>query len=85
MERHKMTGTQDNLIINCSPSQKLVYLVISQEGALTTSEITHRTLLPKETVQYAVTELCEEGLIEQTYDFSDIRNRKYRLPDEERV
>ena len=64
-------------LVNLSPSAKYTDDVLQREGTLTQDELAEQTLLPKRTVQYALDNLLEKGLVEQAVDASDARRREY--------
>ncbi|WP_423746518.1 ArsR family transcriptional regulator [Haladaptatus sp. SPP-AMP-3] len=79
-----MEWPKEELVIDCSPSEKLVYLTIIQEEEADTTELAEKTLLSERTVRYATQGLRSLGVVEQVYVLGDARRRKYRLADEEK-
>lgn len=79
-----MEWPKKEIIVDCSPSEKLVYLTVIQEQEVDTTELAEQTLLCERTVRYATKGLRSLGVIEQVYVLGDARRRKYRLADKEK-
>lgn len=72
--------TDTNVAVsNLAPSAKLVALVLLRHPDSSTTEIADRSLLPKRTVRYAITQLEKEGLVEASHSLADTRIRLYSL------
>lgn len=64
-------------LVELSPSAKYVFSTLEHHGTCSQAELAEETLLPKRTVQYALNQLDEEGLVEKRIDASDARYREY--------
>jgi len=68
-------------ITNKSPSAKLVYFVLKQQGPQTQKQLIEETLLAPRTVRYALTDLCDNGLVTESVYLPDARQSLYRLSE----
>lgn len=72
-------------ISDLAPSAKLVYKVLKNNGELTQKQITEKSLLPSETVRFALRELESADIVEDDIYFADARQRLYRLKESNSV
>lgn len=77
-----MTDQPPESLYDLSPSAKLVYKVLAEEGQLTQSQLASHTLLAPRTVRYALNKLKETGIVEEAVNFKDARKRLYSLTTE---
>ena len=55
----------------------MIYSVIKSNGTISYSQLLEKTDIPKRTLSYALQKLKEKGLIIETPNFLDMRNKKY--------
>ncbi|MDS0220870.1 MarR family winged helix-turn-helix transcriptional regulator [Haloarcula sp. S1AR25-5A] len=67
-------------VADCSPSAKLVYLVLSEDAPMTHAQLRSRTALSSTTLRSALDPLEEIGLVE-TRPAEDARSRVYVLAE----
>ncbi|MCK5593766.1 MAG: helix-turn-helix transcriptional regulator, partial [Candidatus Aenigmarchaeota archaeon] len=58
-------------------SGRMIYSVIKSNGTISYSQLLEKTDIPKRTLSYALQKLKEKGLIVETPNFLDMRNKKY--------
>ncbi|GAA0663780.1 helix-turn-helix transcriptional regulator [Natronoarchaeum mannanilyticum] len=75
--------TDREVLSECPPSAKLVYKVLEHDGELTQQELAEATMLSPRTVRHALSDLDEEGLIDQRVYLADARQKIYSLQDAE--
>lgn len=73
------TPEQPAALMDLPPSAKLVYTVLVHEGELTQQELTEEAYLSARTARYALKRLAAIDVIEKDIDFSDARQRRYRV------
>lgn len=79
-----MTGqtaswTQHDGIDTLSPSEKLVYLVLTEDEPLTQKELIETSRLPERTVRAAVSKLRDQSLVTRRQSLQDARQHLYSL------
>lgn len=74
-----MSEAPTDQLADLPPSSKLVFLVLDREGPLTQQGIREESLLVGRTVRYAVSQLEENGLVEEQISFKDARKHIYSL------
>lgn len=72
-----MNDTSDQQLFDLSPSAKLVFVVLSQQGPLTQKRIATETRLSQRTVRYAIRQLEEINVISSQINFKDARQTLY--------
>lgn len=75
--------TDREVLSDCPPSAKLVYKVLEHDGELTQQQLAEATMLSPRTVRHALSDLEEEGLIDQRIYLADARQKIYSLQDAE--
>ena len=55
----------------------MIYSVIKLNGTISYSQLLEKTDIPKRTLSYALSKLKEKGLIIETPNFLDMRNKRY--------
>ena len=63
------------------PSTKLVYKTLEYEGECTQKELVAETMLAARTVRHALSQLEEEGFVEDHMSFEDTRQRLYTIAE----
>jgi DNA-binding MarR family transcriptional regulator len=64
-----------------TPSAKFVYTVLDYEGPLTQKRLAEETRLSQRSVRTALSDLTDEGLIEERIYPADARQRLYAVDD----
>ncbi len=69
-------------VAEATASAKLLYTVLCHEGAKTQSTLAAETGLNRETVQRAVSQLVDCGVVDESVDPTDARRKRYQPVDE---
>ncbi|WP_336346179.1 MarR family winged helix-turn-helix transcriptional regulator [Halalkalicoccus ordinarius] len=75
---------QTDAVRDLSPSAKLVYIVLVENGQLTQQGIAEESYLPVRTVRYAGKQLKEIDVIDEEISIHDARQRVYYLTADDR-
>ncbi|HIE36974.1 TPA: hypothetical protein EYP83_02300 [Candidatus Geothermarchaeota archaeon] len=80
-ERLRMRGRTviDRDVADLPPSAKLVYKILEYEGSLTFNELYYKTMLPKRTLNHALSILLDRGLIGRRRFLRDMRKSIYYI------
>ncbi|WP_254533757.1 helix-turn-helix transcriptional regulator [Natrinema gelatinilyticum] len=77
-----MSHTRDRLY-ELSPSAKLVFKVLEENGTMTQSQIADESFLSKRTVRYALGNLRDADILHERASFRDARKTLYSIPESE--
>ncbi len=64
-----------NIFVSIPKSGRIIYSVIKSNGTISYSQLLEKTDIPKRTLSYALQKLTEQGLIVETPNFLDMRNK----------
>ncbi len=68
-----------NYFVSMPKSGRTIYTVLKDIGPISYSQLLERTDIPKRTLSYALSILKDKGLITESHNFADMRNRIYAL------
>lgn len=80
LKKKREVYSADVMLVKDLPSSaKLIYKVLQYEGSLTQKEILKLTSLPQRTVRHAMNILLKRGLVSQSPNWRDIRQKIYSV------
>lgn len=79
MTQQTASWTRHDGIATLSPSEKLVYLVLTEDEPLTQKELIEASRLPERTVRAAVSKLRDQSLVTRRQSLQDARQHLYSL------
>ncbi|MCU4924917.1 MarR family winged helix-turn-helix transcriptional regulator [Halobacteria archaeon AArc-dxtr1] len=80
-EMAQPTDAVADRVYDLSPSPKLVYKVLEQEGEMTQAELVAASRLCPRTVRYALGKLADVDLVTSRVHMGDARQSVYRLEE----
>ena len=76
------TNDTDAQLDTLTPSAKFVFTVLDYEGPLTQKTLAEETRLSQRSVRTALSDLTDEGLVEERIYPADARQRLYAVDDD---